>query len=177
VYKNYGSVSEFVETRVANGFSLEISLETCRDSIIQELQAVNESRLHDARSTLKVLELLPSNTRLPYNHFLKVVTTGILVINRAIKDCQFDNAQWALEVIRRLPSNTRVRRNHFSDVIATGEDVCIRAIKYHKIGVAKSALDIMQRLTDLSITLSKNNKTDLLLVSNGTERSILCTVP
>jgi hypothetical protein len=93
-------------------------VETCRDSIIQGFQAIDESRFYDAKATLEIIKLLLPYTSVPDDYFLDVVATVEDVRIRAIKDHEFDDAKSALEIIQRLMDiNTMLSKNKKVDLL------------------------------------------------------------
>ena len=76
-------------------------------------QAISNGHLSDARSTLKVIRKLPSNTRIPDNHFFEVVTAARDFTIQAIRNRNLRSAKLALKVIRKLPPNTRIPDGFF----------------------------------------------------------------
>ncbi|KAJ5052497.1 hypothetical protein J3E72DRAFT_159140, partial [Bipolaris maydis] len=70
-----------------------------RDFIIQ---AIGNEELDLAKSALKVIQKLPSNTRIPDDYFLRVATVARDFIIQAIGNKELDLAKSALKVIQKL---------------------------------------------------------------------------
>lgn len=85
----------------------------CTRICAKVIQAIGNGDLFLAKSALKVIKQLPSNTRIPDNYFFGVATAVRDFIIQAIGNGDLLLAKYALKVIKQLPSNTRIPEGIF----------------------------------------------------------------
>ena len=90
----------------------------CTRICTEVIQAIGDENFHAANSALNVIQKLPSNTRIPDDHFFDLLTAVRDFIVQAISDGDFHAANSALNVIQELPSNTRIPDGFFPSLQA-----------------------------------------------------------
>jgi hypothetical protein len=149
-FRHAKSTLKFIErlpsnTRVPDDCFSDV-VETGRDFIIREFQAISKYLFNNAQKTLEVIQLLPSNTLVPDDYFLGVVAICRDFIIQSFNNNRFCRAIATVKVIEQLQSNTCIPDNFFLNVVTTGLVVIIRAINNTYFDRAKWVLGVIHRL-------------------------------